>query len=157
MIGIVRHEMKWYSRNNRRLWCFKEAQVEAVKVETTQANTHVRRGLTTQTDGWTDFLPTSAAQGLCQRVREPKMSGQAQIVQPQMCRERERAFTAAASEEIINCYFCHIGSRVRNGTRVQLWLRKLHPRVSPCTSQSECDTSAQQRVPHIMLVFIITA
>ena len=26
MIGIVRHEMKWYSRNNRRLWCFKEAQ-----------------------------------------------------------------------------------------------------------------------------------
>ena len=23
MIGTVRHEMKWYSRNNRRLWCFK--------------------------------------------------------------------------------------------------------------------------------------
>ena len=32
MIGIVRHEMKWYSRNNRRLWCFKAAKVEAVHV-----------------------------------------------------------------------------------------------------------------------------
>ena len=32
MIGIVRHEMKWYSRNNRRLWCFKAPKVEAVHV-----------------------------------------------------------------------------------------------------------------------------
>ena len=31
MVGIVRHEMKLYSRNNRRLWCFKEAKVEAVR------------------------------------------------------------------------------------------------------------------------------
>ena len=31
MIGIVRHEMEWYPRNKRRLWC-KEANVEAVKV-----------------------------------------------------------------------------------------------------------------------------
>ena len=31
MVGIVRHDMKLYSRNNRRLWCFKEAEVEAVR------------------------------------------------------------------------------------------------------------------------------
>ena len=31
MIGIVGHEMKWYSRNNRRLWCFKEGNVEVVR------------------------------------------------------------------------------------------------------------------------------
>ena len=31
MVGIVSDEMKLYSRNNRRLWCFKEAKVEAVR------------------------------------------------------------------------------------------------------------------------------
>ena len=34
MFGIEKHEMKWCSRNNRRLWCFKEANVEAVEVFT---------------------------------------------------------------------------------------------------------------------------
>ena len=34
MVGIVRREMKWYSRNNWRQWCFKEANVEAVEVFT---------------------------------------------------------------------------------------------------------------------------
>ena len=34
MVGIVTREMKWYSRNNRRQWCFKEANVEAVEVFT---------------------------------------------------------------------------------------------------------------------------
>ena len=29
MVGIVRHEMKLYSRNNRMLWCFKEASFSA--------------------------------------------------------------------------------------------------------------------------------
>ena len=32
MIGTVRHDMKRYPRNNRTLWCFKEAIVEAVEV-----------------------------------------------------------------------------------------------------------------------------
>ena len=30
MMGIVRYQEKWYSRNNRRLWCFEEANVETV-------------------------------------------------------------------------------------------------------------------------------
>ena len=32
MFGIVRNQKKWYSRNNRRLWCFEEGNVEAVEV-----------------------------------------------------------------------------------------------------------------------------
>ena len=37
MVGIVRREMKWYSRNNRGQWCFKEANVEAVEDLVSQA------------------------------------------------------------------------------------------------------------------------
>ena len=51
MIGTVRHEMKWYSRNNRTLWCCKAAKAEAVKVCTSSVDTAFLHGLTTQTDG----------------------------------------------------------------------------------------------------------
>ena len=51
MIGIVRHEMKWYSRNNRRLWCFKAAKAEAVEVCMSSVDTAFLHGLMTQTNG----------------------------------------------------------------------------------------------------------
>ena len=49
--GIARHEMRWYSRNNRRLWCFKAAQAEAVEVCMSSVDTAFLHSLTTQTDG----------------------------------------------------------------------------------------------------------
>ena len=55
MIGIVRREMKWYSRNNRRLWCFQKAKGEAVKVCMPLVDTAFLHGLT----------PTSAAHKEC--------------------------------------------------------------------------------------------
>ena len=83
-----------------------------------------------------DFLPTSAVQGVCQRVRQPK-----RFVQAQMC-QRGRASAAAASEEINNCHFCHKEGRVQNGMRVQLWLWQLRPPASPCASQPARDRRA---------------
>lgn len=59
-ISIVLHAGKWYSRNNRRLWCFKEAGVAAVGVEVGSADKWFMRGLNTTTDGWSvDFFPPS--------------------------------------------------------------------------------------------------
>eukprot|EP00929_Paragymnodinium_shiwhaense_P037055 TRINITY_DN19807_c0_g2_i1.p1 TRINITY_DN19807_c0_g2~~TRINITY_DN19807_c0_g2_i1.p1 ORF type:complete len:615 (+),score=137.73 TRINITY_DN19807_c0_g2_i1:84-1928(+) len=58
VISIVFHEGKWYSRNNRRLWCFKEAGVAAVQAEVSEVDQHFRRGLNTATDGWSvGFFP----------------------------------------------------------------------------------------------------
>ena len=51
MIGIVGHEMKWYSCNNRRLWCCRAAKAEAVDVCMSSVDTAFLHGLTTQTDG----------------------------------------------------------------------------------------------------------
>ena len=147
VIGIVKHEMKLYSRNNRRLWCFKEAKVEAVEVCISSVDTAFLHGLTLQTDGLSvTFFPHSAVQGVCQRVRQPK----AQIVQPQMC-QRGRASAAVASDEINNCHSCHMKSRV------QLWQWQLRPLAPPCASQPARDRRAPTRVPHITFVFIITA
>ena len=50
MIGIVRHKIKWYSHNNRRLWCFKEAKMEAVEVCMSSVDTAFLHSVTTQTD-----------------------------------------------------------------------------------------------------------
>ena len=57
MIGIVRHEMKWYSCNNQRLWCCKVAKAEAVEVCMSSVDTAF---LHDATDRWVecDFLPT---------------------------------------------------------------------------------------------------
>merc|ERR1712232_1309223 len=56
MISIVLHEGKWYSRNNRRLWCFKEAHVLAVTAIVSSSDRHFMQGLNTSTDGWSvDF------------------------------------------------------------------------------------------------------
>ena len=58
MLGLVRHEMKWYSRNKRRLWCLKEATVEAVEFCMSSVHTAFLHGLTTQTDSLSvTFLP----------------------------------------------------------------------------------------------------
>ena len=51
MIGIVRREMKWYSRNNRRLWCCKAAKAEEVEVCMSSVDTAFLHCLTTQKDG----------------------------------------------------------------------------------------------------------
>ena len=60
VIGIVRHEMKWYSRNNQRLWCFKAAKAEAVEVCMSSVDFAFLHGLTTQTDGLSvTFFPPS--------------------------------------------------------------------------------------------------
>ena len=58
MIGIVRRGMKWYSRNNQRLWCSKAAKAEAVEVCMSSVDTAFLHGLTTQTDVLTvTFFP----------------------------------------------------------------------------------------------------
>mmetsp|Transcript_20949 Transcript_20949/g.48106 ORF Transcript_20949/g.48106 Transcript_20949/m.48106 type:complete len:492 (+) Transcript_20949:86-1561(+) len=50
-IEIIKHDGKWYSRNNRRLWCFKEARLSSVKTIVGKADVHFLQGLTTVTDG----------------------------------------------------------------------------------------------------------
>eukprot|EP00927_Polykrikos_kofoidii_P086510 TRINITY_DN9717_c1_g2_i1.p1 TRINITY_DN9717_c1_g2~~TRINITY_DN9717_c1_g2_i1.p1 ORF type:complete len:364 (+),score=50.52 TRINITY_DN9717_c1_g2_i1:109-1200(+) len=73
-ISIVFYEGKWYSRNNRRLFCFKEAQITAVKAVVTPVDAHFLRGLKTATDGWSvDFFPPS----ICSRCNQefPNRSG----------------------------------------------------------------------------------
>ena len=145
MIGIVRYEMELYSCNNRRLWCFKEATVEAVEVCMSSVDTTDR-----SSDG--DFLPTTAVQGVCPRVRQPKKGLRRHILCSHKCL-RERAPTAAASGEINNCHFCHRESRVQNGMRVQPWLWQLRPRLH-VQANLHVTEELQQRVPHMMLVFI---
>ena len=76
MLGIVKHEMKWYSRNNRRLWCFKAVWRHRPKVEC-------------------DFLPTIAVQGVSQRVRQSKRSAQ-----PQMCQRGRASAAILWAEEV---------------------------------------------------------
>ena len=51
MIGIVRHEMKWNSRDNRRLWCFKSGQSGSGGGLHASVGTAFLHGLTTQTNG----------------------------------------------------------------------------------------------------------
>ena len=51
MIKIVHWESKWFSRNNRRLWCFREAVVVAVQVLVGSTDSALLRGSTTCTDG----------------------------------------------------------------------------------------------------------
>ena len=61
MIEIVRWKSKWYSRNNRRLWCFREAAVIAVQVRVGSIDRAFLHGLTTRTDGLSVvFFPPSA-------------------------------------------------------------------------------------------------
>ena len=74
MIGIVRHEMKWYSRNNRRLWCFNVAKAEAEEVCMSSVDTAFLHGLTTQTDGMslTFFQPMRCKACQKELVRQPK-------------------------------------------------------------------------------------
>ena len=79
MIGIVRHEMKWYSRNNWTLWCFEEATAEAVEVCMSSVDTAFLHGLTTKTDGFSvPFFPPLQCKA-CHRLRQPKRSAQPQM------------------------------------------------------------------------------
>ncbi|CAJ1331289.1 unnamed protein product [Effrenium voratum] len=52
-INIVHYDRKWYSRNNRRLWCFKSAKVPAVQAVVSPVDQHFLKGLNTTTDGLT--------------------------------------------------------------------------------------------------------
>ncbi|CAK9050305.1 unnamed protein product [Durusdinium trenchii] len=57
-ISIVFHSGKWYSRNNRRLWCLKAAAIRRVEVEVGIVDQPFLNGLTTTTDGLTvEFWP----------------------------------------------------------------------------------------------------
>ena len=57
-ITIVFHSGKWYSRNNRRLWCLKTAAIQRVEVEVGVVDQHFLNGFTTTTDGLTvEFWP----------------------------------------------------------------------------------------------------
>lgn len=58
MIEVVKYQGKWYSRNNRRLWCFKEAGSTVVKARIGREDKHFLRGLNTVSDGWeVGFFP----------------------------------------------------------------------------------------------------
>ena len=58
MIEVVKHQGKWYSQNNRRLWCFKEAAISVVKARIGQEDNHFLRRVNTVSDGWTvNFFP----------------------------------------------------------------------------------------------------
>ena len=57
-ISSVYHEGKWYSRNNRRLWSFKTANISVIDAIVTPVDNHFCKGLTTRTDGWSvEFYP----------------------------------------------------------------------------------------------------
>ena len=86
MIGIVRHVMKWYSRNNRRLWCFKAAKAEAVEVCMSSVGTAFLHGLTTQTNGLSVTLFTPLQCRACHK----EFVNRKRSAQPQMC-QRGRA------------------------------------------------------------------
>ena len=61
MIGFVRWKGKWYSRNNRRLWCFREAAANAVQVRVGSIERAFLHGLPTRTNGLSVVLcPPSA-------------------------------------------------------------------------------------------------
>ena len=51
MIKIVHWESTWYPRDNRRLWCFREAVVVAVTVRVASTDRALLRGSTVCTDG----------------------------------------------------------------------------------------------------------
>ena len=58
MIQVVKLQGKWYSQNNRRLWCFKEAAISVVKARIGQEDNHFLRRVNTVSDGWTvNFFP----------------------------------------------------------------------------------------------------
>ena len=90
-----------------------------------------------------DFLPTSAVQGVCQRVRQPTGSAQAQIVQPQVCqRERETELPQwpFKGDQQLSLLSHKESSAQWHESATLLW--KLRPLASPCESQSARDRRA---------------
>merc|ERR1712032_614850 len=51
-ITIVNFDGKWYSANNRRLWCLKAARIRIVEAVVGAPDDHFMKGLNTKTDGW---------------------------------------------------------------------------------------------------------
>ena len=85
LIEIVHWESWWYSRNNRRLWCFREAAVVAVQVRVGSTDRAFLHGLAARTDGFSVvFFPSPVCKACgeefvnraklhthsCQRMRE---------------------------------------------------------------------------------------
>ena len=63
-------ESKWYARNNRGLWCFREAAVIAVQVRVGSADRAFLQGLTTLTGGLSVvFFPSYACKACGQDSR----------------------------------------------------------------------------------------
>jgi hypothetical protein len=50
---------KWYSRNNRRLWCFKQSSLLSIQARISTVDHYFLKGFNTKTDGWSVdfFLP----------------------------------------------------------------------------------------------------
>ena len=95
MSGIVRHEMKWYSRNNRRLWCFKAAKAEAVEVCMSLIDIAFLHGLTTQTDGLSVTFFPPLHRKACHK-EFVKRKG----LQPQVCQRRRASAALPQAEEV---------------------------------------------------------
>ena len=67
MTEIVRWKSKWYSRNYRRLSCFREAAVIAVQVRVGSIDRAFLHGLATHTDGLSVvFFPPSECKACCE-------------------------------------------------------------------------------------------
>ena len=69
MIGILRHEMKWHSRNTGNLWCFKEAMWN-LWMSSHLLTTNTLSARSEDKDQWyaCDYLSTSAVQSATESV-----------------------------------------------------------------------------------------
>lgn len=57
-ITVVNHNGKWYSANNRRLWCLKQAGVDTAEAIVGDVDEHFLKGLNNKIDGWhVQFFP----------------------------------------------------------------------------------------------------
>ena len=69
--GKVNNVRKWYSQNNCRPWCLKEAAENAMQVCVGWADRAFLHGLTTSTDGLSGLLPASCGKAWCEEIAKP--------------------------------------------------------------------------------------
>ena len=90
--------------------------MEAVEVCMSSVDIVFLHGRRTQTDRlMVTFFPPLQYKECAQEFVNQKGLRRHILCSHKCVRERERASTAAASEEINNCHFCHRESRVQNG------------------------------------------
>jgi hypothetical protein len=55
---VVLYNGKWYSRDNRRLWCFKQSSLPSIQARISTVDHYFLKGFNTKADGWSvDFFP----------------------------------------------------------------------------------------------------